>query len=66
MKGERYKLTVTKNPISATDKITYQTNNKKVATVDKNGKIKAKKKGKATITVISASGKKAKCTVSVK
>jgi hypothetical protein len=65
-KGSTAKLTVTQNPISATDKITYKTSNKKIATVDKNGKIKAKKKGKATITVTSANGKKATCKVTVK
>lgn len=31
--------------------ITYSTSNKKVATIDKNGKVTAKSKGKATITV---------------
>ncbi|WP_408609933.1 Ig-like domain-containing protein, partial [Lachnotalea glycerini] len=30
--------------MSATDKITYKSSNTKIATVDKNGKIKAKKK----------------------
>lgn len=40
-------------------------NNKKVATVTKKGKIKAKKKGTATITVVLKSGKRAKCKVTV-
>ena len=40
--------------------------NKKVAAVNKKGKITAKKKGKATITVILKSGVKAKCKVTVK
>lgn len=39
--------------------------NKKVATVTKKGKIKAKKKGTATITVVLKSGKRAKCKVTV-
>lgn len=39
--------------------------NKKIATVTKKGKIKAKKKGTATITVVLKSGKRAKCKVTV-
>ena len=44
----------------------WKSSNKKVATVSKSGKIKALKKGKAKITVILKSGKKATCTVKVK
>ena len=44
--------------------MTYTTSNKKVATVTKNGVIKAKKKGTATITVKSGKvTKKVKVTV---
>lgn len=65
-KGASTKLTVTRNPISATDKVTYKSSNKKIATVSSSGKIVAKKKGKVTITVTSASGKKVTCKVTVK
>lgn len=65
-KGKSLSLIVSRNPITATEKLTWSTSNKKVATVDKKGKVKAKKKGKATITVKSANGKKAKCTITVK
>lgn len=65
-KGEKQKIEVARNPISATDKIFYRSSNTKVATVDKNGKIKAKKKGKTTITISSSNGKKATCKVTVK
>ena len=44
---------------------TYTTSNKKVATVSKKGKIKAKKVGKATITG-KYSGESKKCVVTVK
>ena len=44
----------------------YKSSNKKVATVNSKGKITARKKGKATITVIMASDIKAKCKVTVK
>lgn len=42
-----------------------KSSNKKVATVDKKGKIKAKKAGKATITVVGADNKSYKCKVTV-
>lgn len=63
-KGETYRLKVTVNAGSV-DKITFTSSNKKVATVSKNGVIKAKKAGRARITV--KSGKRTKwCRVIVK
>ena len=64
-KGKSFRLKVTFTPADSQDKITYKTSNKKIATVSKTGKIKAKKKGKVKITVISGK-KKAVCTVKVK
>ena len=63
-KGKSYKLkyTITKNTYTT---ITFESNNKKVAIVDSNGKIKALKKGKAIITAKTANGKTAKCKVTV-
>lgn len=55
--GKTSKIIVSRTPRNATDKITYTSSNKKVAIVDKSGKIKAVKKGKATITVMSGSKK---------
>ena len=55
-------LKVTRTPVTSTEKITYQSSNKKIATVSKKGKITAKKAGKAKITV--KSGKK-KVTINV-
>lgn len=43
----------------------YESSNKKIFTVDKKGKIKAKKKGTAKLTVTLASGKKATAKVKV-
>lgn len=57
-KGKTYRLKVTVNAGSV-DKITFTSSNKKVAKVSKNGVIKAKKAGKARITV--KSGKRTKC-----
>ena len=52
-------------PKNSTQKITFKSSNKKVATVNAKGKITAKKKGTAVITV--KSGKiTAKCKVKVK
>lgn len=49
-------------------KVRYLSSNKKVATVSRNGVVKAKKKGKATIRVLAldGSGKKAICHIIVK
>lgn len=52
-------------PITSQQKVTYSTSNKKVATVTSKGVIKARKKGKAKITVTSGS-KKFVITVTVK
>ena len=64
-KGKSFRLKVTLTPADSQDKITCKTSNKKIATVSKTGKVKAKKKGKVKITVISGK-KKAVCTVKVK
>lgn len=65
-KGKKETLTVSRNPIGSSDKLTWKSSNKKIATVSSKGKITAKKKGSCTITVRSASGKTAKCRVTVK
>lgn len=64
-KGKTYTIKAVRSPLTATDALKYTTSNKKVATVSARGKVTAKKKGRATITVKSASGKKAKLTVKV-
>lgn len=64
-RGKSFKLKVTLTPINSRDKITYVTSNKKVVKVYRNGRIKALKKGKANITVISGN-KKVICRVTVK
>lgn len=54
-------------PSGCTDTKTFKSSNPKVVTVNKKtGKLTAKKKGKATITVTTGSGKKAKMKVVVK
>ncbi len=51
-------------PKNTSEKVTYKTSNKKIATVDKKGKVTAKKAGTATITVKSGS-KSVKVNVTV-
>lgn len=62
LKGGSYTLKATRSPLTSKQKITYSSSNKKVATVDSKGQVKAKKKGKCKIYVKSGSKKK---TVSV-
>lgn len=64
-KGETYTLKPQLYPSGAIAKITYTTSNKSIATVDSKGKITAKKKGTAVITV-KAGKFTAKCKVTVK
>ena len=58
--GQSKKLTV-----NNAKKVTWSSSNKAVATVSKNGTVKAKKSGKATITA-KVSGRNLKCNVTVK
>ncbi|WP_099467725.1 Ig-like domain-containing protein [Konateibacter massiliensis] len=63
-KGENINQYFYKSGKDYTNKAKWSTSNKKIATIDKNGKIKAKKKGKVTITA-KYGGKKYKCIVYV-
>ena len=64
--GATKQLVKTITPSNAKTTLTWSTNNSKVATVDANGKVTAKAKGTATITVTTANGKKATCKVTVR
>ena len=61
-KGKKLTLKPSRIPITSTQKFTYKSSNKKIATVNSKGVITGKKAGKAKITV--KSGKK-KYTVTV-
>ena len=65
--GSTEKLNVTFNPVDYPDKdVEWKSEDEKIATVDKNGKVTAKKIGKTTITVTTKDGKKsASCKVTV-
>ena len=64
-KGKTCQLKATVTPVNSQDKVTYKSSDSKIASVDKNGKITAKKKVKATITITSGK-KKTTCKVTVK
>lgn len=64
-KNKKYKLKVTLQPSSSTDKVVWKSSDKKVAVVSSDGTVTAKSKGKATITV-SSGKKKTTCRITVK
>lgn len=64
-KGRSFKIKAKVFPKYSDYKVTYSSSNKKVATVSAKGKVTAKKKGKAVITVKSGNIK-VKCKVTVK
>lgn len=68
-KGENFTLKATVNPKKADNKkLTWQSSDKKVATVTQKGKVTAKKAGKCTIKAIAKDGSRtsAKCKITVK
>lgn len=64
-KGQKLTIKTSIIPLTATDKVSYSSSNKKVASVSAKGVIIAKKKGKAKITV-RAGSKKATIMVTVR
>ena len=64
-KGKTFKIKAVAAPKNTSEKITYTSSNKKVATVTAKGVVKGLRKGTATITVKSGS-KKMTCKVTVK
>ncbi len=65
-KGKTFQIKVKLPKNTASSKITYKNSNKKIVSVDDKGKVKALKKGKATITVVTFNNKKASVTFNVK
>ena len=68
VKGKTATLKVSVNPSKAKKSVSYKSSNKKIATVSKKGKIKAKKAGtaKITVTVKGKNGKKKTSYVKIK
>ena len=66
VKNKTFTLKATITPSDGTDAtLTWKSSNKKVATVNSKGVVKAVRPGKATITVTTANGKRATCKVTV-
>lgn len=65
-KGKNMTVKVIRTPLTATDKLSLRTSDPKIVAVNAKGKITAKKKGTATVTIRSASGKTVKLKVKVK
>lgn len=65
-KGKTFQIKAKLPKGTASNTIKYKSNNKKVATVNAKGKVKAVKKGKATITVSTFNNKKATIKITVK
>ena len=65
-RGKTYKLKYTLNEGTNGRTVTFTSSNKSVATVSSTGRITAKRRGKATITVKTANGLKKTCVVTVK
>lgn len=65
-KGKTLTLKAALTPTGASDKIVWKSSRPKVASVSDKGKVTALKKGTATITAQTASGKKAVCKITVK
>ena len=65
-KGKKRKISYELPQGSTSSKITFSSSNKKIATVSSSGVVKAKKKGKYTITLRTFNGKSAKVKIKVK
>jgi len=64
--GETATLQKVINPVNSTDRYTWETDNKTVATVDRStGKVKANKPGTANIILMTESGKTATTEITV-
>lgn len=63
--GKSFQISTKLPKNTASNKITYSSSKKSVATVSSTGKVTAKKKGTTTITVKTFNGKKAKMTIIV-
>lgn len=63
---EKVQLKATVSPAGASQKVTWKSSKKSVVSVSKNGKLTAKKTGKAVITATAENGKKVRCQVTVK
>ena len=64
--GKRIQLKAVMKPAKSSDRLKWSSSDKKIAKVDKKGRVTGIKQGRATITVKTSGGKSAKCKVTVK
>lgn len=64
-KGKTATISVARNPVNATDKITFKSSNAKIASVDQTGVVTAKKRGSCQVTVKTSKGITQKVTIKV-
>ena len=64
--GVKQKYTLTAEVLPVAQNVTWSTDNKEIATVDKNGVVTGKKKGTAYITATAQDGTTAVCKINVK
>lgn len=65
IRGTSQSIAISIQPTNTTDKITYVSDSKSVATVNSKGKVTAKRPGNASITITSSSGKQAVVNITV-
>lgn len=64
--GDTLTISATVSPLSASQKVTWQSSNTSVLTVNSSGRVKALKQGSAKITATAANGVSASCSFTVK
>ena len=57
-KGQSFRILYSRTPVTAQDKVTFTSRNRKIVSVSKKGVIKARKAGRTTITIRSGRKKK--------
>ena len=63
--GQSCKMSYKMKPSKKAESVSWKSSNKKILTIDKSGKLKAKKEGTSKITATTPSGKKASTSVLV-
>lgn len=64
--GEQYSTVIIPNPTNTTDRVTYSSSNKSIASVDSKGKVTAHREGTVIITAKSNNGVKTICEIKIK
>lgn len=65
-KGKKLRLSVIKKPVTAVNAIRWKSSDSRIASVNSRGLVKAKKRGKVTISAVSSNGKRAVCSLKIR